>query len=81
MRRATEDVGVAEPDRAVAAINATDAIERACLAGAVRADQREQFARLDRERDIVEDSQAIEAQAQMLNVKLSHTTSATGDIA
>ncbi len=49
VRRATEDVGAAEPDRAVAAINAADAIERACLAGAVRADQREQFARLDRE--------------------------------
>ncbi len=49
VRRATEDVDAAEPDRAVAAINAADAIERACLAGAVRADQREQFARLDRE--------------------------------
>ena len=35
----------------------------------------------DRKRHVVEHGQAAETQAQMLDVKLSHTTSATGDIA
>ena len=56
----------AESDRAAAAVDAADAIEHAGLAGAVRADQREQFAGLDRERHVVEHGQAAEAQAQML---------------
>ncbi len=36
---------------------------------------------LDRKRHVVEHGQAAEAQAQMLDLELSHTTSATGDIA
>ena len=45
-----------------AAIDAADAVEHAGLAGAVRADQREQLARLDRERHVVEHGEAAEAQ-------------------
>ncbi len=47
VRRAAGDVLAAEADRAVAAIDAADAVEHAGLAGAVRADQRQQLARLD----------------------------------
>ena len=46
VRRAAGDVLAAETDRAAAAIDAADAVEHAGLAGAVRADQREQLARL-----------------------------------
>ena len=44
VRRAAGDVLAAEADRAAAAIDAADAVEHAGLAGAVRADQREQLA-------------------------------------
>ena len=60
----------------VAAVDAADAVENAGLAGAVRADQREQFAGLGRKRHAVQHGQAAKTQAQMLDRKLSHTTSA-----
>src|SRR5581483_489411 len=81
VRRAPRDVGVAEADGAAAAVDAADAVEHAGLAGAVRADQREQLARRNRERHVLEHGKAAETQAQARNLKLSHTTSATGDIA
>ena len=65
----------------VAAIDAADAVEHAGLAGAVRADQREQLALLDAQRHAVEHLQAAEAQAQRVDLKLSHTTSGYGGIA
>ena len=71
----------AEADRALAAIDAADAIEHAGLAGAVRADQREQFAVLDRERHAVEHHEPAEAQREVVDIELSHTISASGDIA
>ena len=48
-----------------AAIDAADAVEHAGLAGAVRADQRQQLAALDRERNAVEHDEAAEAQRQI----------------
>ena len=57
VRRAAGDVLASEADCAAAAIDAADAIEHAGLAGAVRPDQREQFAGLDRERHVVEHGQ------------------------
>ena len=71
----------AETDLALAAVDAAHAIEHAGLAGAVRADQRKQFARFDRERDAVEHGQAAEAQRQAIDLELSHTISGCGDIA
>ena len=81
VRRTAGNILAAETDGAAAAIDAADAVEHAGLAGAVRADQREQLARGNRKRHVVEHGQAAEAQAQMLDVELSHTISATGDIA
>ena len=81
VRRAAGDIVALEADGAGAAIDAADAIEDAGLACAVRPDQREQFAGLDRKRHIIEHGQPAKAQAQMLHRQLSHTTSAIGDIA
>ena len=78
---AADDRFAAEADRAVAAIDAADAIEHAGLAGAVRADQREQFAAPDRKRHAVQHQEAAEPQRQRLDLELSHTTSGYGDIA
>jgi hypothetical protein len=50
VRRAAGDVVAAQADRALAAVDAAHAIEHAGLAGAVRADEREQLAGLHRER-------------------------------
>ena len=63
MRRTPGNVLAAETDGAAAAIDAADAVERAGLAGAVGADQREQLARGDRKRHVVEHGQAAETQA------------------
>ncbi len=71
----------AEADAALAPIDAADAVEGAGLAGAVGADQREQLRRLDGERDAVEHGEAAEAQAEVLDLQLSHTTSGCGGIA
>src|SRR6185503_3688026 len=78
VRRASGNVLAAETDGAAAAIDAADAVERAGLAGAIRADQRKQLARGNRKRYVVKHGQAAETQAQMSNIELSHTTSATG---
>ena len=59
----------AKADRAVAAVDAADAVEHAGLAGAVRADQREQLAGVDRERHAVEHDEAAEAQRQVLDLR------------
>ena len=56
-------------------------LKRAGLAGAVGADQREQLRRLDGERYAVEHGQAAEAQAEIVDLQLSHTTSGCGGIA
>ena len=81
VRRARADRRPAEADGALPAIDAADAIEHAGLAGAVRSDQREQFAGIDRERHVFEHAEAAEAQRQALDRKLSHTTSGSGGIA
>ena len=62
VRRAAVDVLAAQPDDALAAIDATDAVENAGLAGAVRADQRQQFTGLHRKRHVGEDGKPAEAQ-------------------
>ena len=67
--------------RAVALVDAVDAVEGAGLAGAVGADQREQLARLDRERQALQHGEAAEAQVQVLDLQLSHTTSGCGGTA
>ena len=81
VRLAAGDVVAAEADRALAAIDAAHAVEHAGLAGAVRTDQREQLARLHRERHAVEHGEAAEAQRQAVDRELSHTISGCGDIA
>ena len=63
VRRASGNILAAESDGAAAAIDAADAVERAGLAGAVGADQSEQFARGNRKRHVVEHGQAAETQA------------------
>src|SRR6187549_2490580 len=63
VRRASGNVLAAETDGAAAAIDAADAVERAGLAGAIRADQRKQLARGNRKRYVVKHGQAAEAQA------------------
>ncbi len=63
MRRTPGNVLAAETDGAAAAIDAADAVERAGLAGAVRANEREQLARGNRKRHVVEHGQAAETQA------------------
>ena len=80
-RRQAGDVAAAKADAALAAIDAADAVEHAGLAGAVGADQRQQLGRLDRQRDAIEHRQAAEAQAQLLDLELSHTISGCGGIA
>ena len=62
VRRTPGNVLAAEADGAAAAIDAADTVERAGLAGAVGADQREQLARGDRKRHVVEHAQAAETQ-------------------
>src|SRR5271166_7053273 len=76
VRRTADELCPAKTDRAAAAIDAADAVDHACLAGAVRSDQREQLAGRDCERNVLEHSQTAEVQAQVLNAELSHTTSA-----
>ena len=75
------DIDAIYADGAAAAIDAADAVEHAGLAGSVRTNEREQLAVPDRKRDVVEHDEAAEPQAKMLHRELSHTTSATGDIA
>src|SRR5215470_3610496 len=75
MRRAAGKLLPAETDRPAATVEAADAVEDAGFAGAVRADQREQLAWLDREGDAVEHDKATEAQGEPLDLDLSHTIS------
>ena len=81
VRRPSRDILVAKADRAVAAIDAADAVEHAGLAGAVRPDERHELALVDRERDLVEHDEPAEPQGERLDRKLSHTTSGSGDTA
>ena len=81
VRRAAGDILAAKADRALAAIEPADAVEHAGLAGAVRPDQRQQLAALDRKRDVVEHDEAAEPERQRVDLKLSHTISGCGDIA
>ena len=81
VRRAAGDVLAAKADRAVAAVEAADAVEHAGLAGAVRPDQGEQLAGVHRERDAVEHDQPAEAKREAVERELSHTTSGCGDTA
>jgi hypothetical protein len=81
VRRQPGDVALAQADRARAAVDAADAVEHAGLAGAVRADQRQELARGGGERDVVEHDQPAEPQREALDCELSHTTSGSGDIA
>ena len=81
MRRQTQNIPAAETDGALPAIDAADAVQHAGLAGAVRADQGKQFARLHRERYVVEHGQAAEPQRQRCDLDLSHTTSGCADTA
>src|SRR5215831_2491074 len=76
----TGDVRFAKADQAAAAIDAADAVKYAGLTGTIRADESEQFTLSDRKRHVVEDGQPTEANAQTLDGKFSHTTSASGDI-
>jgi hypothetical protein len=78
---ASNDICAAETDIALTPIDSIHAIEDAGLAGAIWSDQREQFTCLKAERDLVEHGEAPEAQRQALNLDLSHTISAAGDIA
>src|SRR6516225_6624545 len=72
----------ARPARLIAsAIDTADAIKRAGLAGAVRPDERKQLAGFDRKGNVIEDGQTSDAQPQVLDRELSHTTSAIGDTA
>ncbi len=80
VRRPPADVFAAKADRSLAAVDAADAVERAGLAGAVGADQREQLAGPHAERHIVEHREPAEAQRQACNLQLSHTISGCGDI-
>jgi hypothetical protein len=79
--RPARNVLAAEADATLAAVDAADAVEHAGLAGAVGADQREQLRRLDGEGHGLEHGEAAEAQAQALDVELSHTISGCGGIA
>src|SRR5262249_6730017 len=81
VRRPPSDVASAKRDPSLAAINAADAIEHAGFARTIRPDQREQLAGVDRERHLVENHQAAEAQRQIFHFELSHTTSGYADIA
>ena len=80
-RRQRGDVLAAKADAALALVDAADAVEDAGLAGAVGADQREQLAGLDGERQPVQHGEAAEAQGQVLDLQLSHTTSGCGGTA
>ena len=51
------------------------------LAGAVGPDQREQLGRFYGERDAVQHGQTAEAQAEIVDLQFSHTTSGCGGIA
>src|SRR5436190_357785 len=62
MRLAAVDVLAAKANGAGAGIESTDAIENAGLAGAVRADKREQLAPLHGKRHVVEHHQPAEPQ-------------------
>src|SRR5512144_1691089 len=73
--RPVGDVVAAEADRALAVIDAAHAIEHAGLAGAVRTNEREQLAGLDRERHAVEHGEPAETQREAIERELSHTTS------
>jgi hypothetical protein len=79
VRRLAGDALAAKPNATFSMIEATDAIECAGLAGAVRADQGEQFAAFDGKRHIVEYDETAEAQRQMLDLELSHTISGCAD--
>ena len=81
VRLAAGDILAAKADRSFAVVDAADAVEHAGLAGAVRPDQREQLARLDRKRHAVEHGQPAEAQREAVDRELSHTISGCGDIA
>ncbi len=81
VRLAAGNVRAAEVDFSLAPIDAAHAVEHAGLAGAVRPDQREQLAGVDRERHAVEHREAAETKRQAVDLELSHTTSGCGDIA
>ena len=81
VRLAARDILAQKADRPFAVVDAAHAVEHAGLAGAVRPDQRQELARLGRERDLVEHHQPAEPQGEALDRELSHTTSGSGDIA
>ena len=81
VRRQAGDVAAAKAYGALPAINAADAVEHAGLAGAIRPDQRQKLAALDRERDPIEHDQAAKAQLQILDRQFSHTICDCGDTA
>jgi hypothetical protein len=62
VRRAPGNVFAAETNGTAPAIDAADAVERAGLAGAVGADQREQLARANLKRHVLEHGQAAKTQ-------------------
>src|SRR5262249_15156166 len=72
MWRLAVDILLTQPDCALAAIDAADAVEHAGLAGAVRADQGEQLTGLDMQRYLSQHGQSAEPQRQALDRKLSH---------
>src|SRR5262245_45191140 len=80
-RRQAGNVATAEADVALALVDAADAVEGTGLAGAVGADEREQLARFHRKRQALQHGEAAEAQAQGLDLQLSHTTSGCGGTA
>ena len=55
-------------------VEAADAVEHARLARTVRPDQREELATLHEQRNVVEDDEAAEAERDVLDRQLSHTT-------
>ena len=63
------------------AVDAADAVEHARLAGAVRPDERQDLARLERERDVVNHLQAAESELEPAQLQLSHTSGGCGGIA
>src|SRR4029077_6791680 len=78
---AADDICAPGKDITLTPIDSIHAVEDAGLAGAIWSDQREQFTSVNAERDPVEHGEAAEAQRQALNLALSHTISAAGDIA
>ena len=64
---AADELGALEPDRSrLRPVHAVEAVEDARLAGAVRADDGEQFAVVDVERHLVESGDAAEAERHLL---------------